>query len=357
MDESIAQPTAAPEAAPATEPQSVPTEPSGQAGQQVTETQGMDNGQANYQEPTNLSEALEQHYAMESNATQGTVQDTENVGSGEQGNQLPNQTSNAQGEPDVSQQSSVPDTVQGSQNAELQTDQGPGESTSSEPQFNTRAYLQRVENAVMQEARNQAVSELQQNNVKLMQFDDIIQRDENTGQMQFINPDTKEAFRDRVDAQRWLDTQNNQVKAVATRIADQKASEIRKNVGPAARTQIFINTTYKNMDEITRNVFNNLIEPYAINNAQGERIGFSCDLDAQHKVAQQIVQGFQPKPQSQPAQEAPKAEPPTSPAMNMQTSSEQPAGQFDYEKEPTNVAEALEIQYRLEDREKGNQNG
>ncbi len=103
------------------------------------------------------------------------------------------------------------------------------------------------------------------------------------------------------------------------------------------------------MDQITQNVFNELIEPYAVNNKAGQRVGFDCDLDAMAQRASSIVNQFgiqQQVAQQQAAQQTiatpnPKAEV-AQPSVDMNTESNNARAEYP---EPKNLEEALKIVY------------
>jgi len=342
-------------AAPSSETQAAPVEQTGgnenaTVNQTNTEqTNNVESQQKTFTEPTNLSEALEQVYSMESAGTKESVQEGETTQQPEQSQQPQQQETKQEPRQQIDTSKQLETTKQ--------SDNRSGRSTDRQPQFNQRAYAENVNKTIIETSRREAAKELSDAGVKLYTFADVVERDENTGRTEFKNPDDGSVFRNRTEAQQWIDTQNKQVKETANNLTLQKAAQYRRTVRPAMEAQIFLNTRYQQMDTTTQNVFNELIEPYAINNNQGQRIGFNCDLNAMANKATTIVNNYFPKQQQQQAkaQEQPvaKAQPSkvSQPDLNMQTSGEPDKPEYP---EPTNLEEALKIYNDIDDKRRTN---
>ena len=155
-----------------------------------------------------------------------------------------------------------------------------------------------------------------------------------------------------------MNTQNDQVRAAAEQQAQKKVIEYRQQVGPAVQTQIFLNTTYPTLTEQEKAVLNEMIEPYAVNNAQGQRIGFSCNLNQALDQARRMIAAYNNNnnvsPTQQMKQEVKAA--PVQPALDMKTGAQgTPQGEY---KEPKNLNEAMAIINKIQDeKEKGQNNG
>lgn len=358
-DEVMAAPAAVPQAAPQAAPDVAPqvTEQpvvnEGGNNESTVQSQSVDTqqpGQVESQvEPTNLEEAFKQLNAMESQAAQESVQKTDDAQDGSIQNQ-----SNKESEQLSTSDSSGSNDERGANN-----DREAGDNADRSQQFNARSYVQTIENSVIKRSQMEAMNELQKAGVKMMDLEDITRRDEESGRISLINPDNGEPFADRVSAQTWLDTQNNQVRTQANKLATSKASELRKSIMPAVRTEVFKNTTYQTMDPITQNVFNELIDPYGVKNANGDVVGFDCDLDAMHQRAKSIVSQFntgnavaQVQSQATAPQQKSIATPNensevATPSVDMPSSSN---GSVAEDPEPKTLEEALKIVYKNQER-------
>lgn len=232
--------------------------------------------------------------------------------------------------------------VQGSTESANQNNAGPTDST---PQFNQQQYIKDVNNAIEMQARQNAIGVLQKAGVKLMEFKDLIHQEEtpNGVETSFRNPDTGEPFADRVAAQAWLNTQNEQVKNELIKIKNEQVQHIRNDVGPAVQTAIFRNTIYPTLDDTTKTVLNQLIDKDMYQTANGQ---WACraNLNVALAQAQSIVSSlYNGKPGTQQAMKnEANAAPITQPAVNMKTGGN-PKGSNNIPEEPKDLNEAMRI--------------
>lgn len=309
---------------------------------QTPEGSGAENQPANQEgtgdggvqaEPTNLDEAMQRLNELQSEGNEEADK------SGEQGSVQPEGQS-TDGSADQGQTANNAN-VQGTTQPADNNDAG---SPDSATQFNQQQYIANVNNAIEMQARQNAVAELQKAGVKLMEFNDLIHQEEtpNGVETSFRNPDTGQEFPDRVAAQAWLDTQNNQVKAELNKLRNQNIQKIREQVGPAVQTEIFLKTVYPTLDESTKTVLNRLVDKDMYQTANGT---WACraNLNEALKQAQSIVTSLHNGEQG--STQAMKNEAnaaPTTPAVNMKTGGN-PNGNQAAPEEPKDLNAAMAI--------------
>lgn len=184
--------------------------------------------------------------------------------------------------------------------------------------------------------RNDAIrfvsQQFSQNGVKLMGISDVYSKDEQ-GRVSFVNPENGAEFRDRVEAQQWIDVMNKQIQQEFNNQVGLAERQYMQAAEPAMRLLQFA-PVYDQMKPKTQEVFDQLIEPYGITNNQGQVIGFSCDLGKMASQAIQLTRKFGGDAPQQNVQQA--RQQATQPAMDMKTGGGQPAN----DKEPTTLEEA-----------------
>lgn len=191
--------------------------------------------------------------------------------------------------------------------------------------------------AINQEAVRLANDKFKELGIKKFGINDLYQRNEETGEVVFANPDNpKQPFTSRSQAQEWINSFNQQVDLEFRKLAYEKQREAWEARQPTIR-MIEFGPTYERMSQDEKDVFDSLVEPYAVNNSKGEPIGFSCDLNAAAVQATKIVSRFAGRTQQQ--QEQQPVQPQQSgPALDMKGSrtNEQPR-----QGEPKTLAEAM----------------
>ena len=206
--------------------------------------------------------------------------------------------------------------------------------------------------SLQQEAQQNVLKKFHENEIKLMDIGDIYERRED-GAVIFNNPDNpNRPFESREQAQAWINSMNQQIQNAFQQEVYREQQELYKNAQPAIALIQFA-PVYDSMNEITQNIFDDLIEPYSITNANGDVVGFDCDLPAMARQASALVERYglsKQAQQEQPAQQQ-QAQPKSSgPAMDLKSGS----GTSVDDQEPTNIAEAMAM---LNKQRKENRNG
>ena len=109
---------------------------------------------------------------------------------------------------------------------------------------------------------------------------DIYTKDED-GVPTYINPETGRPFtgdNPRAQAKQWVDDYNAELEQAFNKIAKQRIDELKKENEPIVRTLKFAET-YKNLNDVQRDMLDSLIEDYEVKDEDGNAIGYSCDLD------------------------------------------------------------------------------
>lgn len=110
---------------------------------------------------------------------------------------------------------------------------------------------------------------------------DIYKRAED-GTVSFINPDTGKPFtgdNPRAQAKQWVDQYNEELKETFDRMARSRHSELMETQKPVNELMAFA-PVYEKLDPVRRDMLDALIEDYEVHDADGQAIGYSCDLNA-----------------------------------------------------------------------------
>ena len=212
-----------------------------------------------------------------------------------------------------------------------------GSSTDSE-RIDYDAQAKGLAQRLQIEARNEVLKNFSDKNIKKMTIGDIYERRDD-GSIVFNNPDDpRRPFANRSEAQQWIDSMNAQIDDEYLRQVREAYSRKLKDARPQF-SMYQIGPYYDMMNQTQRDIFDDLIEPYAIIR-NGQAVGFNCDLVAAARQAIAIAKRFeqqQPK-QQQPVSAVQSKQPvaPTTPAMDMKTGN----GESLDDKEPTTIQEA-----------------
>ncbi len=275
-------------------------------------------------EPMDLSAALKAYQQQNKEMAEETVSDTE-AGGGE-----PTQDSGELEQP-VAQEAAGQPAYDGGY-----TDVG-GSAIEHEA-IDYSAWKQAEVESINQEAVRLANEKFKELGIKKFGINDLYQRNEETGEVVFTNPDNpRQPFTSRSQAQDWINSFNQQVDMEYRKLAYEKQREVYESRQPALRMIEFA-PTYERMSQDEKDVFDSLIEPYAIKDSDGEPVGFSCDLNAAMVQATKIVSRFAGRTQQEQPQESQQEPQSSGPALDMKGSrtNEQPK-----QGEPKNLAEAM----------------
>lgn len=172
--------------------------------------------------------------------------------------------------------------------------------------------------------------------IRPVSLGDIYERRED-GTVIFHNPDNPmQPFTSRVEAQAWVNSMNDQIKEGFVRAAQTEYQELLKQAMPAIRLVEFA-PTFDRMDEASKQVFDQLIEPYGVYNNAGHVIGYNCNLPQMANQAINIAKNFQGNTTRQQQQVQQVQQQESEPAMDMQTG----ASQSPTNDEPKTLEEAF----------------
>ena len=191
---------------------------------------------------------------------------------------------------------------------------------------------------VQQRAINDVREQFQREEISTWSINDLYEKDERTGRVRFRNPDDPDRdFSSRYEAQQFVDAMNKQITSEFRALVNKRQRELIQEEAPRLRTLEFA-SKYNAMDQTTKDIFEDLIEPYSIRDNGGNVIGFRVDLNAVAQQAEKIAKRF-PKQQA-PAQEpAAKGKGDSSgPALDMKTGASQ-----NETLEPKSLGEALKM--------------
>lgn len=226
-----------------------------------------------------------------------------------------------------------------------------GSATVIEPiDFNARK--QEILTGIQQDAINAVRKEFNDNGIKPVSIEDLYSRDEQSGRVTFKNPDdpTRD-FASRAEAQQWCDAFNKQINMRFRQDVNKKQQELVAQSAPVIRLIEFA-PKFEALDQVTKDILDDLIEPYSIYDNRGDVIGFNVNLDSALAQAQKIAKRFNKAPEPQSSEDSKEAKgdgkQASRPAVNLPTGS----GQSKDETEPKSLGEAIKM-YDKMNREKG----
>ena len=195
------------------------------------------------------------------------------------------------------------------------SDGGPGDAYSG---ADYQAVQEKLRRDVAQVALQQAATEFHNEGIRAITMNDLYSQDRQTGRVTYKNPDDpSRPFASRMEAQQWIDSFNSQLRQEVQKRAREINRDLTKQVAPAQRLLQFA-PTYQSMPADVQEVFDDLIEDYAISNASGQVVGYSCDLDKMASKAQRIAAKYVTKNNGATVSKA-KATPQRRPATDMRS--------------------------------------
>lgn len=301
-------------------------------------------------EPIDLAQAFKMYNQGIAAAAQGTMADAGNDdsddarGTEESGEPVANgqEISEGNNEDPVSNGAENDDSAGGSANVIEPVD------------FNARRQ------ELLQDVQRQAIAQVRQefakNQITPCTIEELYQRDEQTGRVTFKNPDDPQHdFASRAEAQAWVDAFNKQVEGRFRQEVNKKQRELVQQNAPQIRLLDFI-PTFNGMNKAEQAVLDDLLEPYAVKDRNGNVVGFNVDLNAMAAQARKIAKRIPASEQPAEGTDSSKGsqgtqEQPSRPAMNMPTGT----GASADETEPKSIGEALKM-FDKQQREKGKKN-
>lgn len=230
-------------------------------------------------------------------------------------------------------------------------DGGDGEPDDGSPGFveaiDFNAFKQDLLRNVQRNAAAQVRKEFDDQNIGYYSAAELTVRDEQTGQVRFRNPDVQDErnpdyyFKSRADMMSFIQAWNQGVDFEYRKAVNEKQQQLLMYEAPKARLVDFM-PKWQAMDDVTKQVFDSLLEGHEVRDASGKEIGFNVNLDAVAAQAAKIARSFGggvQVAQEQAGQDSGKAAAPAAggPAMDMRTG----IGKSADEKEPKTIGEAL----------------
>ena len=299
-------------------------------------------------EPIDLAQAFKMYNQANRAAAEESVETGETVR--DLGNAANDGGKGFEGPEDGEPAGSITDTDAGQQDG---TDDLGGSADVIEPVDYNPAREQILKD-VQQEALRNVRQRFAEQQIEMWSIEDLYEKDEHTGRVRFRNPDNPDRdFQSRYEAQQFVDAMNKQITQSFRNEVNKAQREIIQREAPKLRLIEFA-PKYDAMDQVTKDIFDDMIEPYAVTDSGGKVVGFNVNLDAVHaqaaKIAQRIKQ-YAPQPQAQEDGEA-KAKPASkSPALDAKT-----GVSITGEQEPKTIGEALKMydKQQRESKKKGN---
>ena len=142
---------------------------------------------------------------------------------------------------------------------------------------------------ISDQAKQTAAKEAREQGVQLISLDQLYQRDERSGVVTFKNLDNpNRPFETRQDAQRWVEAYNQQLVDTFNRRAREYERQIAQQYEPTYRLLQFA-PEFDKMSKIEQEIFDDIVEPYGITDANGDLIGYSCNLESAKAQAVKIA--------------------------------------------------------------------
>lgn len=298
--------------------------------------------------PTDLAEAFAQLRKDKPEAAQDGVEDSRNdaepIGKHAkqtQDGEQQQQAAQAQQEP-VSEPAATAEHAQAPAPAEPgqpAADAGVGGTTDSSEPVDYSPARQQVLTGIQQQAIQNVVKRFQENNIRPWDIADLYKKDEQTGRVEFANPDDpNRPFTSRKEAQDFVDSMNKQINDRFRNEIRQEQNALFQSARPTLSMLDFV-PVYQSLNDIERQVFDDLITPYAIRDNSGNIQGFNTDLMAAANQARTIATRFAQQPQQQQAAQGKQQQAePTSPATDMTTGTGEVATD-----EPKDLSEAFAL--------------
>lgn len=200
-----------------------------------------------------------------------------------------------------------------------------------------RAYIDTVNKM----AANSTNRLFRENNVRKATINDLYTKDK-SGRVSFTNPDDpNRPFSSRYEAQQWVESFNNQIDEEWRTTARQYQSQYARDIMPTLN-MIKFGAKFDRMSEAEQDIFDSVIEQYAVKDPSGDVIGYSCDLDAAAATAKRIYERTGSNKQQAQQQVAQTKVQGTGPAIDAKTSGSNNA-QNQTKKTPKTMSEAFQI--------------
>ncbi len=156
--------------------------------------------------------------------------------------------------------------------------------------IDSNAYSKAIIQQTRQLAAQAAAKEFQEKNYRKITVMDLRTQDDR-GNVSYNDPDhPNRSFNSRYEAQQWVDSFNQQVDYDFKQVSSKYEKQYAEKVRPTIEMMNFI-PTYNKMDANTREMFDTIIEGNEIV-ANGQIVGYKCNLQAAAKQAQKAASRF-----------------------------------------------------------------
>lgn len=156
--------------------------------------------------------------------------------------------------------------------------------------IDSNAYNKAIIQQTRQLAAQAAAKEFKEKNYRKITVMDLRTQDDR-GNVSYNDPDhPNRSFNSRYEAQQWVDSFNQQVDYDFKQVSSKYEKQYAEKVRPTIEMMNFI-PTYNKMDANTREMFDTIIEGNEIV-ANGQIVGYRCDLQAAAKQAQKAASRF-----------------------------------------------------------------
>lgn len=212
-------------------------------------------------------------------------------------------------------------------------------SSAGDQSIDVFTYQKNLEDSIRRQAAQMAAKNFEKAGYRKLSIMDLRVQDDR-GNVTFENPDNKSRpFQSRMEAQAWIDSFNRQVEADFDREARKHAGKLREQSKPMMEMISFMGK-YHAMPNDTKEIFDDLIDPYAIM-SNGNVIGFKCNLDTAAKQAEAIAKRFRKPENDQQQQQQQQPAQPQRPTMDLPSKGSSSGTVGD--PEPKTIAEAIAI--------------
>lgn len=201
-----------------------------------------------------------------------------------------------------------------------------------------KAYIESIQQAAIQSANK----DFRDNGVKKISINDLYEKDD-SGRVSFKNPDNPgQYFSSRAEAQQWVDSINGQIDNEWRNTVRRYQNQYVQEIQPTLRLVDFA-PQFDSMTPSQQDIFDEIIDPYAIKDRSGSIIGYSCDLNEAKRIALNIDAKTSSGSTQQTEQQIADAKPQgTGPAVDAATSGSDNSQNQD-NVNPKNMAEAMKL--------------
>lgn len=316
---------------------------------QVETNEANDGANSTPPAPTDLAEAFAALREADAKAAQGSVADGEPVqGKHAKLPEQPEQQASTEQSEDATTGQEPSEPAPTNESVRQESDAGVGGNAASNEPVDYSPARQQIYQGINQQAMQNVVKRFQDNGIRMWEIADLYDKDEQSGRVTFKNPDDEQRpFQSRKEAQDFVDAMNRQINMKFQSEIRQEQQKLLQEAKPSLSMLDFV-PVYQNMSDAERGVFDDLITPYAVRDANGNINGFNCDLNAAANQARAIAARFAQSAQAESAQSEKKEEP-TAPAVDMATGTGEVAND-----EPKDLSEAFAM---INKKKKENKNG